>query len=99
MVRPVTQDLYESIAFDCWPRAAAIVDFGLVDQQHYEALYYPIREAEITAKQLDEALGSGPKLTALVNACPSNPHKGIVFHTAYDDLAPDPDEEPIATPA
>lgn len=86
-VRPVTANLVESILLDCWPRPAAVVDFGLVSQAHYEALYYPTRAGEITAEALDAALGDGPALTALVNVAPSNPHRGIVFRTAYDGMA------------
>ncbi len=86
-IRPLTKRLYEAILTDVWPDGpAVIVDFGLESQEHYEALYYPLRAGEITIEQLDEALGSGPKLTALVRSAKSNPHKGIVFSTPYDDL-------------
>jgi len=79
MVRPTTQTLIDSINLDMWPRTAAIVDFGLDTQQHYEALYYPIRRNEISPEQLDAALGNGEALTELVRNAPSNPHKDIVF--------------------
>jgi len=86
-IRPLTKRLYEAILADIWPDgAAAIVDFGLESQEHYEALYYPLRAREITVEQLDDALGGGPKLTALAGAAKSNPHKGIVFRTPYDEL-------------
>lgn len=85
-VRPVTANFVESILLDCWPRPAAVVDFGLVSQAHYEALYYPVRAGEITLEALDAALGDGKSLTALVNAARSNPHRGLVFRTAYDGL-------------
>ena len=83
-VRPVTANLVESMMFDAWPRSAAICDFGLNSQSHYEAIYYPLRNGEITAEALDAALGDGPALTKLVNDAPSNPHKGIKFTTPYD---------------
>lgn len=86
-VRPLTRMLYDALMQDVWPDApATIVDFGLESQEHYEALYYPVRAGEITIEQLDEALGSGPKLTALARSAKSNPHKGIAFSTPYDDL-------------
>lgn len=88
-VRPVTANLVESIMLDGWPRPAAVVDFGLDTQAHYEAIYYPVRAGELSAEALDAALGDGPALTALVNAARSNPHKGIRFTTAYDGLDPD----------
>jgi hypothetical protein len=83
-VRPTTRTLVTSILMDSWPTNAAIVDFGIDSQKHYEALYYPIREAEIMPKELDAALGDGPKLTALVRDAASNPHKDVEFRTSWD---------------
>jgi hypothetical protein len=83
-IRPTTQNLVEAIWLDVWPRNAAIVDFGLKSQQHYEALYYAVREGEITPEQLDAALGKGEKLTALARSAPSNPHRSITFGTDWD---------------
>ena len=83
-VRPVTKSLIQAIFFDVHPSPAAATDFGITSQQHYEAIYYPARNDEITFAQLDAAYGNGPKLTELVNACPSNPHKGIEFSTPWD---------------
>lgn len=91
MVRPLTQHLVDSLFFDMWPRPAAIVDFGLDTQAHYEALHRTVRKGEITAEQLDTALGDGEKLTELVNNAPSNPYKGIVFRTSYD-MPEEPEE-------
>jgi hypothetical protein len=85
-VRPVTKNLVEAIMLDVWPRTAAVIDFGLDSRRHYEALYYPVREGEITPRQLDVALGKGPELTQLVRAAPSNPHKDIEFVTSWDVL-------------
>lgn len=93
MVSALTEKLYHAIMLDSWPDGmATLVEFGLdgwkgTNRQHcYEALYYPIRNGEISIEQLDGALGSGTKLTNLVSNCPSNPHKNIIFHTAYDDM-------------
>ena len=83
-VRPVTRDLVTSILMDAWPSHAAIVDFGIDSQKHYEALHGPIREAEIMPKELDAALGNGPKLTAMTREAPSNPHKDVEFQTSLD---------------
>jgi hypothetical protein len=88
-LRPVTISLVESITLDLYPtHPAVLTDFGISSQKHYEAIYYPVREGEITPQQLEGALGCGPRLTELVNAAPSNPHKGIEFRTAWDDLLP-----------
>lgn len=83
-VRPTTRDLVTSILRDIWPGHAAIVDFGIDSDKHYEALYYPIREAEILPRALDAALGHGEKLTALTRQAASNPHKDVQFHTSWD---------------
>jgi len=83
-VRPTTRSLVTSILMDAWPNPATIVDFGIDSQKHYEALYFPIREAEIMPKVLDAALGDGPKLTALVRDAASNPHQDVEFHTSWD---------------
>lgn len=84
-VRPVTRHLIESVLLDSWPsHPAVVVDFGLDSQEHYEALYYPIRNREILPQALDEALGHGEKLTALAREAPSNPHKDVRFSTSWD---------------
>jgi hypothetical protein len=83
-VRPVTRHLIEAVLLDTWPGHSAIVDFGIDSQEHYEALYYPIREGEIRPEALDAAVGHGQELTTLVREAPSNPHKGIAFHTSWD---------------
>lgn len=82
-MRPVTKDCFDSMMMDEWPGNAAICDFGLHTQQHYEAIYYPARAREITIEQLDEILGSGPKITELVRKCSSNPRKDITFKTLW----------------
>jgi hypothetical protein len=84
--RDTTRDLVQSVTRDEWPRNGAIVDFGIDSQKHYEALYHPIREREIEPKELDEALGHGDKLSELARKAPSNPHKDVEFHTAWDEM-------------
>jgi len=83
-VRDTTRSLVTSILMDAWPNHAAVVDFGIDTQKHYEALYWPIREAEIMPKALDAALGDGPKLTTMTREAASNPHKDVEFHTSWD---------------
>jgi hypothetical protein len=83
-VRPTTRNLVTSVLMDTWPSHAAVVDFGIDSQKHYEALYYPIRDAEIMPKELDGALGHGEKLTAMTREAASNPHKDVAFHTSWD---------------
>jgi hypothetical protein len=88
-LRPVTRRLIEDVALDIRPSSPAVLnDFGIESQQHYEALYYPLREGEILPMQLEAAICCGPKLTELVNAATSNPHKGISFSTPWDEFLP-----------
>lgn len=88
-IRPTTKNLVTALLLDTWPSHAAIVDFGLDTQEHYEAIYYPLREGEIRPEQLDAALGNGPELTRLARSAPSNPHRTITFETSWDHLRPE----------
>ena len=90
-IRDTTRSLVKAVVLDVWPSNAAVGDFGIRSQEHYEALYYPLRHGDITPEQVDAALGNGRKLTELVNAAPHNPHKGIEFRTDWDDLRPEPE--------
>jgi hypothetical protein len=93
-IRDTTRNLIQSILLDVWPRSGAVVDFGLNTQEHYEALYYPLRHGDITPEQVDAALGKGKMLTELVNSAPHNPHKGIEFRTSWDELTLEPPDQP-----
>jgi hypothetical protein len=100
-VRDTTRNLIEAIGLDTWPRSGAIVDFGLKSQEHYEALYYTVRNGEITPEQLDAALGKGAELTALARSARSNPHRDIEFSTDWDVLLTQPEPDaggPAGTP-
>lgn len=81
-VRPVTKRLVESFLMDVLPSSAAVVDFGIDTPNHYRALKAVVfsdddadeaqsEEAVDNAFRqrliaLDEALGNGAKLNALV---------------------------------
>jgi hypothetical protein len=89
VIRPTAIRTWQALLMDMWPDSpAAIADFWLTDQKHYEALYYPIRAAEITMEDLDQVLGDPEAITKLVNSMPSNPHKGIVFGGDSGDGGP-----------
>jgi hypothetical protein len=98
-LRPVTKSLILAVTLDVWPNPAAVNDFGIRSQEHYEALYYPLRHGDITPEQVDDALGNGKKLSELVNSAQHNPHRGIEFRTAWDEMQPTPDGQPPARPA
>jgi hypothetical protein len=99
-VRPVTRNLIEAILLDMWPtHPAAIVDFGLDSQKHYEALYYPLRDGGIMPQALDDALGDGEKLTVLTRSAESNPHQDIVFSTSWDVVMGRDRQPPTPSPS
>lgn len=89
MVRKVAQDMFDAAVLDIWPSPAAICDFGIDSTEHLGALQHAIKHDGVTEQQLDEALGNGPKLTALIRE--DNPYYGVQFHTSWDDL--DDDDE------
>lgn len=74
-----TRHLIQAVVHDTWPPDASVAAFGIRSQEHYEALYHPLRHGDIAREQLEAARGNGEKLTRLVNAAPHNPHRGIEF--------------------
>lgn len=53
--------------------------FGLPTPAHLIALSSAFWSGDLTIEDLDYSVGNPELLTELVNRCPSNPHKGIVF--------------------
>lgn len=76
-MKQLTNVLINAIVLDLWPSNATIVDFGIASQEIYEAYHKKIRSGEVTAEQLDAALGNGPELTKLM---------GIHITTPWDDM-------------
>ena len=64
------------------PNHTAIVDFGIDSDRHYGALQHAVRNHGVTPEMLDEALGDGAALTALIR--PENPFYGVQFKTSWD---------------
>jgi hypothetical protein len=100
-VRPATRDLVASILLDAHPNADTLATFGIRTKEHFDAIYGPVREQQITPEQLDAAMGNGAKITELVRAAEANPHKDIEFVTSWDimfakygDKRPIPENRP-----
>lgn len=53
--------------------------FGLPTIVHLIVLSKVLWSGDLTMEELDLAIGNPELLTEMVNRCPSNPHKGIVF--------------------
>ncbi len=90
-IRPVTEAVYQALLLDVWPSPAGVQDFGLATADHLGALQWAVKEDGVTREQLDEALGNGPALQALIS--PTNPYRNVVFRTAWDDLLAEPEED------
>lgn len=86
--------LVEAMMCDSWPSLAVVVDFGIVNQEMYEAYYYPIRSGEVSARQLDAAKFRGPVLSELLSNTPYHKARGkVVIVTPYDNMTPIEEEE------
>ena len=83
-IQETVNTMIRDIQADKWPSKVAQCDFGITDEQHYEALYYPIVSGELQSHHLVEIAGFGVAITAVVNECKNNPHKGIEFKTPWD---------------
>ena len=90
-LRPVTRKLLNNLSLDLPLSPAQITDFGVETDQHYRALrgvlFSEERSVDLSeiAEQFEEALGNGPKLTALVEKYAPE-YKGVVFKTDYDEF-------------
>ena len=84
MVREMVKKTHNALMLDLGIGAAAVVDFGLgySGSQNHSALQKAVR-AGATVEELDEALGNGPKLTALVKKYTDI---DMPFSTPYDSM-------------
>lgn len=69
-VYPSTRDLVEAIACDDLPGAFTMVVFDLATQEHYEAIFYPLKNWGIAPSELDDAILNGPGPTELARSAP-----------------------------
>ena len=98
-VRPITQNLMSNLALDKPLTPAQLNDFGVETAMHYRALRAMLFNDEEGSEELnefevqrglqkrmvelDQALGNGPALTALVKKYAPE-FVGITFKTPYD---------------
>ncbi len=81
--------LVNSILLDEMPSGPASADYGIGNQEIYNAYYRPIRAGEVTADQLHKAVmgkNSGATLTKLLSECASNKGYSFKINTLYDML-------------
>jgi len=86
-VRPLTRSLIQNALMNQPSPEIVVIQFGIDGPKHQAALYNAIRAQEVSPKDLDAAMGDGQKLTALVRAAASNPHKDVEFQTAWNMLS------------
>lgn len=61
--------------------------FGMPTVEHLTAAFSAFLPGELTVEDLDHSIGDPALLTELVNRCPSNPHKGIVFSAVDNPMS------------
>jgi len=89
-VRPLTKQIIERIVLDMPLSHVVCDDFGVESADHYRALQEYIfaateeKSLDEVAKELDQALGNGKKLTALVKKY--TPEHTVTFSTVWDEL-------------
>lgn len=83
-LRPLAEEVYRCLVLDVWPGPAAVVDFGLATDEHYGALQDAVLNHGVMPEQLDDAMGDGAALTALIR--PGSPYHGIRFSTPWDHI-------------
>ncbi len=78
--RSLAEHLVDCLLRGQWPRPAAIVDFGIDSNAHFEAMIVAVTKG-CSAYEFDRVLGEGKAITKLVRVyCVSGP----LFTTAYD---------------
>lgn len=79
--RPATAALaqIDPVRLDISTLPLVLESFGLASPMHLEALLEAFFSAEITVDDLDAGADDPTRLTAILQAAPSNPHKGLVF--------------------
>jgi hypothetical protein len=83
MARKLTSDLYDLLMMDLPLRTAMVVDFGIETNGHHTCLQRMVRQGA-TVDELDDAIGNGDKLNALVKKYDIKTE--CVFKTPYDEL-------------
>jgi len=80
-----TKWLLEAIFYNGKVYAELVGDWGITSNEHFEALRDAVRVHEIDIYQLNDALGQGEKITALLNRAGCNPGH-LVFRTDWDEF-------------
>ena len=92
-IRPLTQELIDSVRLDVWPGMATITDFGIDSSSHLGALQYAVIYETATPEELDAAMGNGAELTEIARHG-ANPYRDVTFKTAWDGLTVEPESGP-----
>lgn len=89
-VRPMTRDVIRNLLLDTPLSLPQCTDFGVETADHYRALRRALdagleqTDLVTLARELDQALGDGPALTAWVQRYV--PESTVVFATVWDTL-------------
>src|SRR5262245_43751786 len=88
-----TRQVFDALIMDEWPSAGSQVDFSTASTRHLGALQWEVKYDGVLLEQLDQALGSGERLQALISR--TNPYRGVKFQTDLDEL-PEEVEDGVA---
>src|SRR5512135_2864508 len=75
----VAQQVYDSLRANECPCIEGVMVCDLQTPQHTAALQHAVMVDGVTVEQLAAAMGSGPKLQALISS--TNPYRGVVFRS------------------
>ena len=86
-MKPVVSRFIENLMLDLFPQTPAeLTDFGLDISKNKPQLYacyqWAVRQGKVSPEELNEAVGNGPQLTALLQRVDPN----IVVKTMWDQL-------------
>ncbi len=78
-ISPVTQQVYTSMQNGQYPKASELMEFRILSQKQFAAVYHPVKAGEISLAQLEGARNDRVALTELARASPSNPYPDVDF--------------------
>jgi hypothetical protein len=91
--RPLAVHLFDCLMLDCWPRAAAVADWGINSADHLGALEAAVRSGA-SASDLDAVCGDGERIMELVKKwAPDSVYASATFRTVYDMMRGDEGDE------
>jgi hypothetical protein len=82
--------LIDAVMFDLYPSMSVCCDYGIETNAIYTSFQRAVRSGQVVEEDLLKALGNGPALTKLLNACECNQgvDRQVTVTTPYDEMGP-----------